>query len=101
MRRSARTSPADAARLEELLLVESTTIGVRERQVRRRALERNVIHVTVLDHDVAVKRVALPNGHFRSKPEFADVERVALATGRPMQDIFRLALVESERRGEG
>jgi pyridinium-3,5-bisthiocarboxylic acid mononucleotide nickel chelatase len=93
--------PGDASRLEELLLNESTTIGVRERQVRRRALERNVIHVTVLDHDVAVKRVALPNGRFRAKPEFTDVERVALATGRPMQDIFRLALVESERRGEG
>jgi uncharacterized protein (TIGR00299 family) protein len=93
--------PADAARLEEILLVESTTIGVREREVRRRALERNVIHVTVLDHDIAVKRVSLPNGGFRAKPEFADVERVALATGRPMQDIFRLALVESERPVEG
>jgi uncharacterized protein (TIGR00299 family) protein len=96
--------PADAARLEEILLVESTTIGVRERDVRRRALERSVIHVTVLDHDIAVKRVTLPNGQFRVKPEFADVERVALATGRPMQDIFRLALVESERlerRAEG
>jgi uncharacterized protein (TIGR00299 family) protein len=96
--------PADAARLEEILLVESTTIGVRERDVRRRALERSVIHVTVLDHDIAVKRVTLPNGQIRVKPEFADVERVALATGRPMQDIFRLALVESERlerRAEG
>jgi len=48
-----------------------------------------------------VKRVSLPNGGFRAKPEFADVERVALATGRPMQDIFRLALVESERPVEG
>ena len=93
--------PADSRRLEEILLVESTTIGVRERQVRRRALERNVIHVTVLDHDIAVKRVALPTGGFRSKPEFADVERVALATGKPMQDIFRLALVASERHPEG
>ena len=93
--------PADAARIEEILLIESTTIGVRERQVRRRALERNVIHVTVLDHDIAVKRVTLPDGGFRAKPEFADVERVALATGRPMQDIFRLALEASERRGDG
>ncbi len=93
--------PTDARRLEEILLVESTTIGVRERAVRRRALERNVIHVTVLDHDIAVKRVALPNGGFREKPEFADVERVALATGKPMQDIFRLALAASERHAEG
>jgi uncharacterized protein (DUF111 family) len=60
-----------------------------------------VIHVTVLDHDIAVKRVALPTGGFRSKPEFADVERVALATGKPMQDIFRLALMASERHPEG
>jgi uncharacterized protein (TIGR00299 family) protein len=92
--------PADAKQLEEILLIESTTIGVRERQVRRRALEREVIHVTVLDHAIAVKRVTLPTGGFRSKPEFADVERVALATGKPMQDIFRLALVASERPPE-
>lgn len=89
--------PRDAARLEERLLVASTTIGVRRRSVDRRALARTVIEITVLDHPVSAKVVTLPNGQRRAKPEFADVERVALATGRPLQDIFRLATAEAER----
>jgi uncharacterized protein (TIGR00299 family) protein len=89
--------PSDAARLEELLLVETTTIGVRRRTVQRRALARDVIRVTILGHEVAAKRVTLPDGRHRTKPEFADVQHVALATGRPLQDIFRLAAAEAER----
>ena len=93
--------PVDAARLEEVLLVETTTIGVRRRSVERRALPRDVIHVTVLGHDVRAKLVTLPNGVRRGKPEFADVQRVALATGRPLQDISRLAAAEAERHSSG
>jgi uncharacterized protein (TIGR00299 family) protein len=92
--------PADVNRLEELLLVESTTIGVRQRQVRRRALPREVIEITVLDHPISAKLVRLPNGACRAKPEFADVQRVALATGRPLQDISRLATIAAERYSE-
>jgi uncharacterized protein (TIGR00299 family) protein len=89
--------PEDADRLEDLLLVETTTIGVRRRDVLRRALARDVIRITILGHEVAAKRVTLPDGHKRTKPEFSDVQHVALATGRPLQDIFRLATAEAER----
>jgi pyridinium-3,5-bisthiocarboxylic acid mononucleotide nickel chelatase len=89
--------PVVADRLEELLLIETTTIGVRRREVLRRALARDVIRVTVLGHEVSAKRVTLPDGRHRTKPEFADVQHVALATGRPLQDIFRLAAAEAER----
>lgn len=93
--------PADAAALEELLLVETTTIGVRRREVARRALARDVIRITILGHEVSAKRVTLPDGRKRAKPEFADVQHVALATGRPLQDIFRLAAAEAERLADG
>jgi uncharacterized protein (TIGR00299 family) protein len=88
---------ADVTRIEELLLVETTTIGVRQRTVRRRALPREIVHLTVLGHDIAAKVVTLPTGQRRAKPEFADVQRVALATGRPLQDISGLAAIEAER----
>jgi uncharacterized protein (DUF111 family) len=55
----------------------------------------------VLGHAINAKLVALPNGRRRGKPEFADVHRVALATGRPLQDISRLAAAEAERRLDG
>jgi pyridinium-3,5-bisthiocarboxylic acid mononucleotide nickel chelatase len=91
----------DASRLEELLLAETTTIGVRRRPVLRRSLSRDVIQITVLGHLVRVKLVRLPDGGRRGKPEFADVQRVALATGRPSQDISRLAASEAERHLDG
>jgi uncharacterized protein (DUF111 family) len=92
--------PAEAEALEDLLLNETTTIGIRRRSVARRALSRSVIRVTVLGHEISAKVVELPSGARRAKPEFADVQRVALATGRPLQDISRLANAEAERHLE-
>jgi uncharacterized protein (TIGR00299 family) protein len=89
--------PADADVLESLLLRETTTIGVRRQEMTRLALPREQATVGVLGHSVRVKVVALPDGGSRAKPEFDDVQRVALATGRRPADIYQLALVAAER----
>ena len=93
------SQPADAARLQEFLLLESTTIGVRSREARRRVLPREIVTCTVLGQEVRAKVVVLPNGARRAKPEFSDVQRIALETGRPLQDIYRLAAAAAERLG--
>ena len=90
--------PGSVAELEVMLLRETTTIGVRREVARRRALPRQLRTVKVLGHDVAVKVVQLPGGGSRAKPEFDDVQRVALATGRSTRDIFWLASTEAERQ---
>jgi hypothetical protein len=92
--------PSDSTRLEEMLLAETTTIGVRRRDVRRRALARSTISVSVLGHSISAKVATLPDGSTRAKPEFADVQRVALATGRRLGDISKLAVVAAERAAE-
>jgi hypothetical protein len=92
------TSPADASRLEALVLNETTTLGVRRSEVSRRALARREGEVDVLGHAVRIKFASLPDGQERAKPEFDDVQRVALATGRRPADIFQLALAAAERR---
>ena len=83
--------PADADRLEEVLLVESGTIGVRRWEVRRRALPRTMASVDVLGEAVAVKVVTLPDGRRRAKPEFDDVRRAAVRLGRPVSELAALA----------
>lgn len=83
--------------LEARLLSETTSLGVRRSVVHRRALPRVMQTVRVLGHDIAVKVVELPGGTRRRKPEFDDVQRVAMATGRNPQDIFWLASLEAER----
>ncbi|HEY7232845.1 MAG TPA: nickel pincer cofactor biosynthesis protein LarC [Gemmatimonadaceae bacterium] len=89
--------PDEVDALEELLLRETTTIGVRRVPVRRRALPRETGTVDVLGHSVSIKIVRLPDGSTRSKPEFSDVQRVAQQTGRPLRDIFQLAADQAER----
>jgi pyridinium-3,5-bisthiocarboxylic acid mononucleotide nickel chelatase len=89
--------PATATALEDRLLSESSTIGVRRARLERRALPRDRMRVQVLGHEVTIKVVRLPGGRRRAKPEFDDVQRVALATGRPAADIFQLAIEAGER----
>lgn len=90
--------PEHASRFERLLLSETTTLGVRRQDVTRVTLQRRFEEVTVLGHAVRIKSVMLPDGAERAKPEFDDVQRVALATGRRPADIYQLALAIPERR---
>ena len=90
-------APGDAARFESMLLTETTTLGVRRSDLRRVALPRRFVEVDVLGHSVRVKIAVLPDGASRVKPEFEDVQRVALATGRRPVDIYQLALGAAER----
>jgi uncharacterized protein (TIGR00299 family) protein len=89
--------PVDAERFERLLLSETSSIGVRRSDVSRVALPRRAVTVDVLGHSVGVKIVDLPDGGTRAKPEFDDVQRIALATGRRPADIYQLALGAAER----
>lgn len=90
-------SAATAGELEAAILRDTTSIGVRHAVVRRKALPRRAGVVRVLGHDIAVKVVDIGDGRRRAKPEFDDVQRVALATGRLAHDIFWLASLEAER----
>jgi uncharacterized protein (TIGR00299 family) protein len=87
----------DAARLEALLLTETTSIGVRRSPASRLALPRRQAEIELFGHSLRVKIVMLPDGGSRAKPEFDDVQRVALATGRRAIDIYQLALGAAER----
>ncbi|MEP7345075.1 MAG: nickel pincer cofactor biosynthesis protein LarC [Gemmatimonadaceae bacterium] len=89
--------PAEVARLENLLFVHTSTIGVRHFRVDRRALTRASSTVRVLGHNVRMKIAALPDGSRRVKPEFDDVWAVSTATGRSPGDVTSLALAAAER----
>ena len=89
--------PGDADRFETYMLTETTTIGVRRSNQDRAALARTMRGVLVLGHQLKVKVVTLPGGGSRVKPEYDDVRRIALATGRRHADIYQLALQAAER----
>ncbi len=85
-------APTEADRLERLLLIESTTIGVRRHAVSRRSLARELREVRVSGDVVRLKVVTLPDGKRRAKPEFDDVRRVAEQQGRSLADVAADAL---------
>jgi uncharacterized protein (TIGR00299 family) protein len=83
--------------LEAVMLLDTTTIGVRRTVVTRRALARASAVVDVGGHSVRVKLVTRPDGSITAKPEHDDVVRVAEATGRSVMSIFREAEMAAER----
>ncbi len=78
---------SDLGRLEEKILLQFTTLGVRRVDVVRKALARESMVVRFGDHDLRVKVATLPDGTLRAKVEFDDLNRVAQETMRPISEI--------------
>jgi pyridinium-3,5-bisthiocarboxylic acid mononucleotide nickel chelatase len=89
--------PHSAADLEHVILGNTTTLGVRRAVVERHAVVREWQVVLVDGEEIRVKIAVLPDGTRRSKPEYEDVERAALATGRAPADILREAAALAAR----
>jgi uncharacterized protein (TIGR00299 family) protein len=81
----------DRARLADLILTETTTIGVRWYPVERTVLAREMESVETPYGPVRVKRVVLPDGSVRRAPEFEDCRALAAAAGVSVQEVMRAA----------
>ena len=92
----------DVAKLEEKILLNFTTLGVKRFNVVRTALHRESRVVSIAGHEVRVKVSTLPDGTLRAKPEFDDLNRVARETMRPIAEIREQVLnaLTSERSPE-
>ncbi len=74
---------ANSGRLCDLLLCNTTTIGVRKRNASRKTLPRTIITVDTEYGKIEAKEVILPNGNKRIMPEY---ESVVLANERHKVD---------------
>jgi len=77
----------DVTRLEEKILLNFTTLGVKRVNVARTALNRESKVVSLGGHEVRVKVSTLPDGTLRVKAEFDDLNRVARETMRPIAEV--------------
>jgi uncharacterized protein (DUF111 family) len=95
--------PDHARALAELLLRESSTLGVRVRTDERYELERRAARIETPFGEVALKVAVLPDGVERAQPEFESVREVAERAGRPLREVAQAALLawERERAGSG
>jgi len=76
----------------EIILSETTTLGVRVLEVRRIELPREEKMVSTVFGPCKVKRSLLPNGSERLIPEYEECRRIAEETGTPLPDVYRRIL---------
>ncbi len=88
--------PAMETAAAEIILSETTTLGVRVLEVRRIELPREEKMVSTVFGPCKVKRALLPNGSERLIPEYEECKRIAEETGTPLPDVYR-RIIESAK----
>jgi uncharacterized protein (TIGR00299 family) protein len=100
-------APADADRLQRILFLNSTTIGVRRHAVEKHMLPRQERTMTTSQGEVRIKLATLPDGETRWKLEHDDVASLAVQHGLDYLGMKRLltdevhALLNDRPQGPG
>ena len=90
--------PERAAALIDLAFRETTTIGVRTHEARRKVLQRELLAVTTAFGDVRVKVSRMNGTVLNATPEYDDCQRIASERGVPLKQVMAAAAMEFERR---
>jgi uncharacterized protein (DUF111 family) len=86
-------APGAASKLMDLVFRETTTIGVRAYDARRRVLAREIVSVqSKFGGDVRIKVAQLNGETVNAQPEFEDCQRLAAAAGVPLRQVMADAL---------
>lgn len=84
--------PSRAQELAQILMAETSTIGVRVRECARLCLPREAGTVSTPFGLLRVKWARLPDGSCRVTPEYEDCARVAAERGVPLREVYEAAL---------
>ena len=77
---------------ENILFLNTTTIGVRRQRMERTVLVRRSCKVATPLGTVEAKTVELPGGQTRTMPEYDSLAALAHASGKGYQEVLRIAL---------
>jgi len=91
-------SPGAEAEVVEVLLRETTTLGLRIWEVRRHEAERESLTFASSLGEAAVKIKRLPGSAPRIAPEYDSCREIALRTGLPLAEVYRIIGSEAEAR---
>jgi uncharacterized protein (DUF111 family) len=85
------------AEIVRLILRETTTLGLRSREVRRFQADREVLEFESSLGPSAVKVKRLPGERPTAAPEYEVCRRLAEASGLPLMEVYRIVALEAER----
>ncbi|MGA9883022.1 MAG: nickel pincer cofactor biosynthesis protein LarC [Candidatus Acidiferrales bacterium] len=94
------TEPANVSRLIDLLFSETTTIGVRTYEVRRKTLAREFISVATPFGEVRMKVSRLNGAALNATPEYEDCRKIAAECGIPLKQVMAAASFEYQKSSE-
>ena len=90
--------PGHASRLIDLVFRETTTIGVRTREARRKTLDRETVAVATPFGEVRMKVSHMNGSVLNATPEYEDCQRIAAERGVPLKQVMAAASFEYEKR---
>jgi uncharacterized protein (TIGR00299 family) protein len=90
--------PQEAERLAQLILRESSAIGVRMHETRRMKLRREPAVVQTDFGEAAVKLIYEGEKLLRITPEHSSCQSLAATTGRPLPEVYRVVTATANRR---
>ena len=92
--------PVDLDRISRLVFRETTTIGLRHREVSRRVLDRVLVQVETSVGPIHVKVASLDGEVVNAAPEYHDCHEAAQRTGLPLRAIQAMAAAAYAGRNE-
>ncbi|HXZ13388.1 MAG TPA: nickel pincer cofactor biosynthesis protein LarC [Candidatus Sulfotelmatobacter sp.] len=88
------------ARLIDLIFRETTTLGVRTYEVRRKTLDRELVPVATPFGEVRVKISRMNGTILNATPEYDDCQRIAAERGIPLKQVIAAASFEFQKQKE-
>jgi pyridinium-3,5-bisthiocarboxylic acid mononucleotide nickel chelatase len=89
---------AHTARLIDLVFRETTTIGVRTYDVRRKVLDRELVPVATPFGEVRMKISRMNGSVLNATPEYEDCQRLAAEKGIPLKQVIAAASFEFQKQ---
>lgn len=94
------SEPGNVTRLIDLIFSETTTIGVRTYDVRRKTLNREFVAVETPLGSVRMKVSRMNGTILNASPEYEDCQRIAAERGVPLKQVIAAASFEFQKHRE-
>ena len=84
--------PSDRQKIQELLFTETSTFGIRYREIERITLDREVVQVQTAFGSIQIKIGSQDGKIFQVSPEFESCNAAAERSQQPLKRIYELAV---------
>lgn len=84
--------PSDRQKIQEILFTETSTFGIRYREIDRVTLDREVVQVQTVFGPIQIKIGKQDGKVFQVSPEFESCNAIAERSQQPLKRIYQLAI---------